>query len=64
MDGLCILYLVGYVFGISECEMINARGLVWLLAWLEGGGFQPFPSHKRKRCDVVGFWGGSLPIAM
>ena len=64
MDGLCNPYLMGYVFGIPECEMINARGLVWLLAWLESGGFRPFPSHKMKICDVGEFWGGALPISL
>ena len=64
MDGLCIPYLVGNIFGIPYSEMINAGSLVWLLARLESGGCWPFPSLRGEGCDVGCFRGGSLPITL
>ena len=63
-NGFCAPYLVCQVFRIPEGEVIYTCRLEWLLAWQEGGGRRPFPSHKGERCDVGGFWGGAVPIAL
>ena len=61
---LSVPYLLGYMCGIPYGKVTYTGSLFWLLAWLEGGGCRPFPSHKRERGDVGGFGGGAIPVAM
>ncbi len=63
-DVLRVPYLVGDICRIPYGKVIYAGSLFWLLAWLEGGGCRPLPSHKRERGDVSGFGGGAVPVTV
>ncbi len=63
-DVLRVPYLVCYMCRIPYGKVIYAGSLFWLLAWLEGGGCRPLPSHKRERGDVSGFGGGAVSVTL
>ena len=63
-EGLSVSPLSGHVMGILNCEMINARGIIWLLALCYGGGRGHRPSHVGNRLYVLVLLGSVFRVPL